>query len=93
MYNYKIVEQVIRKPKPLTGVLRTVMLIFAVILLLLGIILSQGFMLPGFLFHQRLDLMLLAFRFQQCLDLLMRVDNIADRKIVVERGDKVGNVF
>ena len=49
MYNYKIVEQVIRKPKPLTGVLRTVMLIFAVILLLLGIILSQGFMLPGFL--------------------------------------------
>ena len=51
------------------------------------------FMLPGFLFHQRLDLMLLAFRFQQCLDLLMRVDNIADRKIVVERGDKVGNVF
>ena len=49
MYNYKIVEQVIRKPKPLTGVLRTVMLIFAVILLLLGIILSQSFMLPGFL--------------------------------------------
>lgn len=49
MYNYKIVEQVIRKPKPLTGVLRTVMIIFAVILLLLGIILSQGFMLPGFL--------------------------------------------
>lgn len=49
MYNYKIVEQVIRKPKPLTGVLRTIMIVFAVILLLLGIILSQGFMLPGFL--------------------------------------------
>ena len=49
MYNYKIVEQVIRKPKPMTGFLRTVMLVFAVILLLLGITISQGFMLPGFL--------------------------------------------
>lgn len=49
MYNYKIVEQVIRKPKPLTGVLRASMIIFAVILLLLGITISQGFMLPGFL--------------------------------------------
>ncbi|MCI8666758.1 MAG: hypothetical protein HFG82_08840 [Dorea sp.] len=49
MYNYKIVEQVFRKPKPMTGFLRTVMIVFAVILLLLGITLSQGFMLPGFL--------------------------------------------
>ena len=49
MYNYKIVEQVIRKPKPMTGFLRTVMIVFAVILLLMGITLSQGFMLPGFL--------------------------------------------
>lgn len=49
MYNYKIVEQVFRKPKPLTGVLRTVMIVFAVILLALGITISQGFMLPGFL--------------------------------------------
>ena len=49
MYNYKIVEQVIRKPKPMTGFLRTVMIFFAVILLLMGITLSQGFMLPGFL--------------------------------------------
>ncbi|MEZ3488230.1 MAG: hypothetical protein K1W22_17025 [Lachnospiraceae bacterium] len=49
MYNYKIVEQVIRKPRPLSGVLKTVMIVFAVILLLLGITLSQGFMLPGFL--------------------------------------------
>ena len=49
MYNYKIVEQVIRKPKPLTGVLRVIMIIFAVILLLLGVTISQGFMLPGFL--------------------------------------------
>ena len=46
MYNYKIVEQVIRKTKPLTGVLRTVMLSLAVLLLLLGVTLSQGFMLP-----------------------------------------------
>ena len=49
MYNYKIVEQVIRKPKPMTGFLRTTMIVFAVILLLLGVTLSQGFMLPGFL--------------------------------------------
>ena len=49
MYNYKIVEQVIRKPKPLTGILRVIMIIFAAILLLLGVTISQGFMLPGFL--------------------------------------------
>lgn len=49
MYNYKIVEQVKRKQKPLAGVLRTVMIIFAVIMLLLGVTISQGFMLPGFL--------------------------------------------
>lgn len=49
MYNYKIVEQVIRKPKPMTGFLRTLMIVFAVFLLLLGVTLSQGFMLPGFL--------------------------------------------
>ena len=49
MYNYKIVEQVKRKQKPFAGVLRTVMIVFAVILLLLGITISQGFMLPGFL--------------------------------------------
>lgn len=49
MYNYKIVEQVIRKQKPATRLLRRVMLIFAVFFLLLGIMISQGFMLPGFL--------------------------------------------
>lgn len=49
MYNYKIVEQVHRKPKALSGLLRIVMIIFAVILILLGIAISQGFMLPGFL--------------------------------------------
>ena len=49
MYNYRIVEQVKRKPKPATRLLRRVMLIFAVFFLLLGIMISQGFMLPGFL--------------------------------------------
>ena len=49
MYNYRIVTQVTRKPKSMTGFLHTVMIVFAVILLLMGIVLSQGFMLPGFL--------------------------------------------
>lgn len=49
MYNYKIVEQVKRKQKPFTGLFRTVMIVFAVFLLLLGVTISQGFMLPGFL--------------------------------------------
>lgn len=49
MYNYRIVEQVTRKTKPMTGVLRKVMVIFAVIFVLMGITISQGFMLPGFL--------------------------------------------
>ncbi len=49
MYNYRIVTQVTRKPKPMTGFLRTAMIVFAVIFLLMGIMLSQGFMLPGFL--------------------------------------------
>lgn len=49
MYNYKIVEQVKRKQKKTTRLLRKVMLIFAVFFLLLGIMISQGFMLPGFL--------------------------------------------
>lgn len=49
MYNYKIVEQVKRKQKRSTRILRKIMLIFAVFFLLLGIMISQGFMLPGFL--------------------------------------------
>lgn len=49
MYNYSIVEQVIRRPKAMTGVLRKVMIVFAVIFVLLGIMISQGFMLAGFL--------------------------------------------
>lgn len=49
MYNYKIVEQVKRKQKKSTRFLRKIMLVFAVFFLLLGIMISQGFMLPGFL--------------------------------------------
>lgn len=49
MYNYRIVEQVKKKQKPFSGALRTAMIVFAVIILLLGVTISQGFMLPGFL--------------------------------------------
>lgn len=49
MYNYSIVEQVTRKQKAMTGVLRKVMVIFGAIFVLMGIMISQGFMLPGFL--------------------------------------------
>ncbi len=47
--NYKIVEQVSRKKKSMSGVLRKVMIIFAVLFVVLGITISQSFMLPGFL--------------------------------------------
>lgn len=49
MYNYKMVKQVKRKQRAMTGVLRKIMVVFAVIFVLLGIAISQGFMLPGFL--------------------------------------------
>lgn len=49
MYNYKIVEQVKRKPKTFAALLRMVMISFGVLLLLAGIMISQGFILPGFL--------------------------------------------
>lgn len=48
--NYRIVQQVSRKAKRMTGVLRKVMVIFAVFFVLLGIMIHQGFMLAGFLF-------------------------------------------
>ncbi len=50
MYQNKIVEQVIRAPRPLTRVLRAGMAVFAVLFLLSGIVVSRGFMLTGFLF-------------------------------------------
>ena len=49
MYDYAIVKQVKRKQKAMTGVLRKMMIVFAVFFVLLGIAISQGFMLPGFL--------------------------------------------
>lgn len=49
MYEYKVVEQVQRKKKSMSGVLRIVIAFFAVIFVLMGIIISQAFMLAGFL--------------------------------------------
>ncbi|MDE7312116.1 MAG: hypothetical protein K2N87_10955 [Eubacterium sp.] len=49
MYSYRIIEQVKRKPKAMTGILKKMMIFFAIFFILLGIMVSQGFMLPGFL--------------------------------------------
>ena len=49
MYDYKIVEQVSRKKKSMSGILRKVMIIFAVFFVILGITISQSFMLARFL--------------------------------------------
>lgn len=49
MDDYAITEQVVRKPKPFTGLLRGMMLFLAVIFILQGILFSRGFMLPGVL--------------------------------------------
>lgn len=49
MYNYKIVEQVKRKQKKMSGVLRKLMLVFGVLFVVMGITISQAFMLAGFL--------------------------------------------
>ena len=47
MYDYKIVEQISRKEKSMSGVLRKVMVLFAVIFVIMGITISQSFMLAG----------------------------------------------
>ena len=44
--NYKIVEQVSRKKKSMSGVLRVVMIVFAVLFVVMGITISHAFMLP-----------------------------------------------
>ena len=49
MYNYRILEQVTRKPKAASKLLKKVMIVFAVLFVLMGIAISQGFMIPGFL--------------------------------------------
>lgn len=48
--DYKIVQQVARKQKPMSGVLRKSMVFFAILFLLAGIAVSRGMMLPAFLF-------------------------------------------
>lgn len=47
--NYRIVTQVKRKKKKMSGLLRGSMIVLAVLFVLMGIIFSRGFMLPGFL--------------------------------------------
>ena len=47
--NYRIVTQVERKKKKFSGVLRACMIILAALFILMGIVFSRGFMLPGFL--------------------------------------------
>lgn len=49
MYDYRIVEQVSRKKKRMSGVLRKVIVFFAVLFVLMGITIAQAFMLAGFL--------------------------------------------
>lgn len=49
MYDYKLTTLVNRKPKPMTAFLRKAMIVFAVIFIILGIFISQSFMLSGFL--------------------------------------------
>lgn len=49
MYNTRIVQQVKRKEKAMTGILKKAMILFAVLFVVMGITISQGFMLPGFL--------------------------------------------
>lgn len=49
MHNAEIVQQVKRKEKAMTGVLKKVILVFAILFVVMGITISQGFMLSGFL--------------------------------------------
>ena len=45
MYDYKIVEQVTRKKKKLSGALKKTMVFFAVVFVVMGITISQAFIL------------------------------------------------
>ena len=49
MYNARVVQQVRRKEKAMTGALKKVILLLAVLFVVMGITISQGFMLSGFL--------------------------------------------
>ena len=47
--DYKMVVQVKRKKKKMSGLLRVVMVVLGVLFVLMGIVFNRGFMLPGFL--------------------------------------------
>lgn len=49
MQGFKITEQVMRKKKAGAGALKILMIAFGVLFILMGIVFSRGFMLPGFL--------------------------------------------
>lgn len=49
MYDVQIVQQVERKEKAMSGALKKAILLFAIVFVVLGITISQGFMLSGFL--------------------------------------------
>ena len=51
MYDYKIVEQVTRKKKRLSGVLKKTMVFFAVVFVVMGITISQAFNAHQFFFR------------------------------------------
>ena len=57
MYDYRIVEQVSRKKKHMSGALRKVMVIFAVIFVLMGITISQAFMLPTYSARETMNIL------------------------------------
>ena len=62
MYNYRIVTQVERKKKPMTGLLKGIMVFFGVLFVLAGIMLNRGFMLPGFLWSVFISSMIFLYR-------------------------------
>ncbi len=49
LYNGKVVVQVKRKAKSMSGVLKGLMIVFGALFVIMGIVLSRAFMLPGFL--------------------------------------------
>lgn len=49
MVGFKVTQQVKRKKKPGTGLLKVMMIFFGVLFVLMGIFFSRGFMLSGFL--------------------------------------------
>lgn len=48
MYDYRIVEQVSRKKKKMSGLLKKLMIFFSALFVIMGITIAQAFMLAGF---------------------------------------------